>query len=173
MERTVLEDRMSRFEQLVLPHLDVAWHLARWLTRNDSDAEDVVQEAYLRAFRYFDGFSGQDARAWLLAIVRNAFYDSLPSGLPPEPLDEDMPEQADWSSNPEQQALRADAIKWVNSALRLLPAGFREVLVLRDIADCSYQQIADITGIPLGTVMSRLSRARAQLAHYLAASEEE
>lgn len=173
MERDLLEDRMSRFERLVMPHLNVAWHLARWLTRNDSDAEDVVQNACLRAFRYFDSFRGDDARAWLLAIVRNSYYDSLPSGLPPEPLDEDEHAQADWSANPEQLALRADALQWVNSALRLLPAAYREVLVLRDIAECSYRDIADITGIPVGTVMSRLSRARALLAHYLAKSEED
>ncbi|MCW3479172.1 sigma-70 family RNA polymerase sigma factor [Neisseriaceae bacterium JH1-16] len=165
---------MSRFEQLVMPHLKVAWHLARWLARNDHDAEDVVQEAFLRAFRYFDGFHGGNARAWLLTIVRNAYYDSLPSGLPTEPLDEDDHGMAlaDWSANPEQLAQRSDDCLQVNTALRRLPPVYREVLVLREIAECSYRDIADISGVPVGTVMSRLSRARAMLLHYLAESEE-
>jgi RNA polymerase sigma-70 factor (ECF subfamily) len=171
-ERALLQNRMSRFEQLVMPHLKVAWHLARWLARNDSDAEDVVQEAFLRAFRYFDGFHGGNARAWLLTIVRNAYYDSLPTGLPTEPLDEELG-PADWSNNPEQLAERRDDCLQVNTALRRLPAAYRELLLLREIADCSYRDIADITGVPAGTVMSRLSRARALLVHYLAEGEEE
>jgi RNA polymerase sigma-70 factor (ECF subfamily) len=153
-----------------MPQLAAAWKLARWLTRNDRDAEDVVQEAYLRAYRYFDGFHGEDARAWLLAIVRNAFYDSLPGGPPIEPFDETLG-PADWSGDPARLAERVDDGRRVDAALQRLPAAYREVLVLRDIADCSYREIADITAVPAGTVMSRLSRARALLARYLAEGE--
>lgn len=163
---------MPRFERLIMPHLPVAWNLARWLARNDADAEDVVQEACLRALRYLDGFQGLDARAWLLTIVRNAFYDSLPHKPPHDEFDEAMHGEADSATNPEQLALRANSQDEVNAALRSLPPQYREVLILREMSDFSYRDIAIITGVPVGTVMSRLSRARSLLLQQLTAFEE-
>ncbi|WP_083458776.1 sigma-70 family RNA polymerase sigma factor [Amantichitinum ursilacus] len=162
-------EQTARFEQLALPHLHSAWQLARWLARNDAQAQEVVQEAWLRAWRYFGGFSGtvEDARAWLLAIVRNAFYDSLAAQRPNDVLDEEGSEAIDWTFNPEQLAERADAKRMLEAALRLLPVAYREMLVLRELAGCSYEEIANMTGLPPGTVMSRLARARAQLAQIL------
>jgi RNA polymerase sigma-70 factor (ECF subfamily) len=163
--------RLARFEKSVLPHLDAAFNLARWLTRNDHDAEDVVQEAYLRAFRFFDGMQGDDARPWLLAIVRNATYSWLEKNRPAEivPLDdaglvdsdaETAGHAAPAESNPEVILLQSANRKLVNQALEEIPAGYREVVVLRELEDLSYKEIAAIAGIPIGTVMSRLARGR-------------
>ena len=163
--------RIARFEKSVLPHLDAAYNLARWLTRNDHDAEDVVQEAYLRAFRFFDGMQGGDARPWLLAIVRNATYSWLEKNRPAEivPLDdaglvdsdaETAGHAAPSESNPEVIMLQSANRKLVNQALEEIPAGYREVVVLRELEDLSYKEIAAIAGIPIGTVMSRLARGR-------------
>lgn len=166
-------DKKTRFEQLALPHLNRAWQLARWLARNDVQAQEVVQEAWLRAWRYFDGFSGnaEDARAWLLAIVRNAFYDSVAVKPETEPLDEAGPDAVDWRFNPEILAARADARRVLEQALRQLPVAYREMIVLRELAECTYEEIATLTGLPAGTVMSRLSRARSQLAQLLGAAQ--
>jgi RNA polymerase sigma-70 factor (ECF subfamily) len=158
-----LEDR-ERFEQLVLPHVDAAFNLARWLLRGRSDAEDVAQEALLRACRFFGGFNGGDARAWLLQIVRNTCYTWLEKNRPMElsmEFDEELHQQT--SATPETLAIIADDHKRLTLALETLPPRFREVLVLRELEGCSYKEIATITSIPLGTVMSSLSRARRQL----------
>ena len=158
-----LEDRV-RFEQLVLPHVDAAFNLARWLLRGRSDAEDVAQEALLRACRFFDGFNGGDARAWLLQIVRNTCYTWLEKNRPMElsmEFDEELHQQT--SATPETLAIIADDHKRLTLALETLPPRFREVLVLRELEGCSYKEIATITSIPIGTVMSSLSRARRQL----------
>ena len=163
--------RLARFEKAVLPHLDAAYNLARWLTRNDHDAQDVVQEAYLRAFRFFDGLRGDDARAWLLAIVRNAGYRWLEKNRPAEVVsledagtvsadEESVGHVEPADSNPEVILLRGVNRKLVNQALEELPVGYREVIVMREIEDLSYKEIATIAGIPLGTVMSRLARGR-------------
>lgn len=154
----------TRFEQLVLPHLDSAANLARWLLRNRADAEDVVQEAMLRAYRFFDRFRGGDARAWLLQIVRNTCYSWLEKHRPGELMtefDEDLHQRP--APNPETLATQADERQQLMRALDSLPPRSREVLVLRELEGCSYKEIAEVTGIPMGTVMSTLSRARERL----------
>jgi len=160
----------ERFEQAVLPHLDAAYNLARWLTRNDQDAQDVTQEAFLRAFRFFDGYQGGNMRAWLLTIVRNTCYTWLRQNRAPEAAgapgntDDGWVEvPADPAGQPEVQFIRAADRRLLREALELLPEEFREALVLRELEGFSYKEIADITDVPLGTVMSRLARARKQL----------
>jgi RNA polymerase sigma-70 factor (ECF subfamily) len=157
------EDRV-RFEQLVLPHVDAAFNLARWLLRGRTDAEDVAQEALLRACRFIRGFHGGDARAWLLQIVRNTCYTWLEKNRPMElsmEFDEEIHLQA--CATPETLAIAGDDRERLILALETLPPRFREVLVLRELEGCSYKEIAAITALPIGTVMSSLSRARRQL----------
>jgi len=161
---------LPSFEQAVLPHLDAAYNLARWLTRNERDAEDVVQESYLRAFRFFAGFRGGDARAWLMRIVRNTCYTWLHANRPLQEateFDETLFSPDSRGPNPEEAVLRNDRGALVRKALEMLPANFREVLILRELEGLSYKEIADITGMPAGTVMSSLSRARNRLRHVL------
>jgi RNA polymerase sigma-70 factor (ECF subfamily) len=154
------------FETCVLPHLDAAYNLARWLARDDVDAQDVVQEAMLRAFRYFSSFHGGDARVWLLAIVRNTYY-SLRTKAPPdgmqETFDDDVHTMADEQPTPEARAMLALDVGSLQLALENLPHPLREVIVLRELEECSYKQIAAITSQKIGTVMSRLARARERL----------
>jgi RNA polymerase sigma-70 factor, ECF subfamily len=168
----VLEGRDKlRFEQLVLPHLDSAVNLARWLLRNRDDAEDVAQEAILRAYRFFERFRGGDARAWLLQIVRNSCYSWLEKNRPLElavEFNEELHEHP--SHNPETLATQADERRRLMKALESLPTRSREVLVLRELEGCSYQEISEIAGIPMGTVMSTLSRAREKVQRALAAA---
>jgi RNA polymerase sigma-70 factor (ECF subfamily) len=159
----------ARFEEAVLPRLDSAYNLARWLTGNDHDAEDVVQEAYLRAMKYFDGFRGGDARPWLLAIVRRVCYDSLQRTAAHaltvfnEELHSDLADSLD----PAQLLLRQEDREMLRQALDELPVEFREVLVLRELEGMSYKEIGAIANLPPGTVMSRLARARDRLRHSL------
>jgi RNA polymerase sigma factor (sigma-70 family) len=159
------QTRLARFEESVLPHLDAANNLARWLTRDDGDAEDLVQEAYLRAFRFFDGFRGGDSRAWLLKIVRNTFYTTLqqrarqPLGLMDEGVDDPECDRCD----PETIALANADRQLLREAMEELPVEYREVVVLRELEGFAYKEIAAIAGVPIGTVMSRLARARARL----------
>ena len=162
------EERL-RFEQLVLPHVDAAFNLARWLLRGRTDAEDVAQEALLRACRFIRGFHGGDARAWLLQIVRNTCYTWLEKNRPMElsmEFDEEIHLQA--CATPETLAIARDDRERLIIALETLPPRFREVLVLRELEGCSYKEIAAITSLPIGTVMSSLSRARRQLHSALA-----
>jgi RNA polymerase sigma factor (sigma-70 family) len=160
------QNKLATFEEAVLPHLDAAYNLAHWLTRNDTDAEDVVQEAYLRAFKFFGGFHGADGRSWLLAIVRNTCYTWMQHNRSPElnvPLDDQLHEIESKDLNPEALLVqRADTLM-VRQALEELPVEFREVLVLRELEEMSYRDIASITDLPLGTVMSRLARGRKRL----------
>jgi RNA polymerase sigma-70 factor (ECF subfamily) len=162
-------EELERFERLVMPHLAAGYNLARWLTRNDDDADDIVQEAYLRAVRAFDRYRGGDARSWVLTIVRNTCYTWLRKNRPPAELlrggdGEEVAEiAADPSTEPEVRILRDADRHLVRDALDALPTEFREVLVLREIENLSYKEIADIIAAPLGTVMSRLARARARL----------
>jgi RNA polymerase sigma-70 factor (ECF subfamily) len=166
-------DERGRFEQVVLPHLDAAYNLARWLTRNDHDAEDVVQEAFVRAMRYFAKLKGSEARPWLLAIVRNTCYTWLEKNRPGDlvPMEDAGVEAhmqtlgsvSPFDGNPEVIVLQSANRKLVNQALEELPVAFREVIVMREIEDLSYKDIAAIAGIPAGTVMSRLSRGREML----------
>jgi RNA polymerase sigma-70 factor, ECF subfamily len=157
------ENRL-RFEQLVLPHVDAAFNLARWLLRRRTDAEDVAQEALLRACRFFRGFQGGDARAWLLQIVRNTCYTWLERNRPME-LSVEFDEELHLRTcpTPETIAIAGDDRERLARALETLPPRFREILVLRELEGCSYKEIAAITSIPIGTVMSSLSRARRQL----------
>ena len=163
-------DRLAAFERQVLPHLPAAHNLARWLVRNDQDAEDVMQEAMLRAFRFFDGFSGSNPRAWLLAVVRNCCYGLLEKqrqGQPGVPLDEELHAGPDASGRtpetPEGLLLRNGAGRFLSQAVEALRVEYREVFVLRELEGLSYKEIAELARIPLGTVMSRLSRARRDL----------
>ena len=156
-----------RFEQQVLPHIDAAFNLARWLTRNDHDAEDVVQDAMLRAYRHFEGLRGE-ARPWLLAIVRNACFSWMQRNRPAElaaGADEEAAEAATAPADgPEALLARELDRRMLNEAIAALPLQFREVLILRELEDLSYREIARIANVPIGTVMSRLARARRLLA---------
>lgn len=160
------DENWERFRTLAMPHLDAAYNLARWLARNDHDAEDVVQEAMMRAMRYIGGLRGEGARAWLLQIVRHTFYSWLKQNRPAEQVvlddfDEALQEAAaPASEEPPALAMRRADREQINAAIASLPVHFREVLILRELEDLSYTEIARIAEIPVGTVMSRLSRAR-------------
>ena len=161
------------FEQVVLSNLDAAYNLARWLLRSPSDAEDAVQESCLRALRFFDGFRGGDSRSWLLKIVRNTCYSWARKNRPTELSDEfdeaiHSPEVA--IDNAEAKLISQAESDRVRKALETLPVRFREVLVLREIEGLSYKDISDVTGVPMGTVMSSLARARQKLRDQLGAA---
>jgi RNA polymerase sigma-70 factor, ECF subfamily len=168
------DDGHRRFELLALPHLDAAHNLARWLTGNTTDAEDVVHDAYLRAFRYFDGFKGGNFRVWLMAIVRNSFVTWVKENRSSRmvfaadaPADEAAEtEQVMWGSRPrDPESLLLESVdrQTLGRLVEQLPAEYREVLLLREVEDLDYKEIATVTGVPIGTVMSRLSRARLSL----------
>ncbi len=159
-------EKLASFEDAVLPHLDAAHNLARWLTRNDSDADDVVQEAYLRAFKFFGGFHGTDGRSWLLAIVRNTCHTWMQRNRSPQfsiPLDDEVEEIESEDLDPEALLQQSADTQMVRRALEELPVEYREVVVLRELEEMSYKEIAGITDLPLGTVMSRLARGRKRL----------
>jgi RNA polymerase sigma-70 factor (ECF subfamily) len=158
------------FEQAVLPHLDAAYNLARWLMHNKQDAEDAVQDAYLRALRFFPSFRGGDARPWLMKIVRNTCYTWLHANRPLQQateFDENLHPPDAQARNPEESALQNSNSTVVQNALDQLPEKFREVIILREIEELSYREIANISGVPTGTVMSSLSRARNRLREIL------
>ena len=158
----------ERFERAVLPHLRAAYNLARWLSRRDEDAQDVVQEACVRALRFFGGFRGEDGKGWLLAIVRNTFYSAYErrkaagEGLASS-RDEEPPEIADEAPGPEALLMQESSRRALHAALEALPVEFREAIVLREIEGLSYKEMAEVTGVPIGTVMSRLARGREKL----------
>jgi RNA polymerase sigma-70 factor (ECF subfamily) len=163
--------KQQRFEGAVLPHLDAAYNLARWLTRDGHDAEDVVQEAFCRAFQFFDGFRGGNPRAWLLQIVRHTSYTWLERHRERQPalsFDEGLHGEASEALNPEKLFLQRADRQMLREAVEALPVPFREVIVLRELEGLSYQEIAAVAGIPVGTVMSRLARARGRLQQRLA-----
>ena len=165
------ESHVTRFEQTVLPHLRAAYNLAAWLLPNQADAEDVVQEAYLRAFRFFAGYHGGDSRAWLLTIVRNTSYNWLQQNRSQElaqPIDDQIDLIESGVPNPETSLIQIENSQALRGALADLPIEFREILVLREFEDLSYKEIATIADIPIGTVMSRLARARRRLQQQLA-----
>jgi RNA polymerase sigma-70 factor (ECF subfamily) len=166
--------RLASFEGLFLPHMDAAYNLARWLIRNDRDWEDLVQEAYLRAWKAFDGFRGKDARPWLLRIVRNTCYTWMRENRSDEwtTFNEEMHSTPNAASNPETMLTRSVDGKLLQDALQGLPPHLREVMVLREFEALSYREIATVSGVPLGTVMSRLARARLRLQRTLAISME-
>jgi len=162
-------DGHARFAASVLPHLDAAYNLARWLVRHDADAQDAVHDAFVRAARYIDTFRGDNARAWLLQIVRNTCYTWLRENRPAEVVDLggddallDVPAPA--ADEPPAVAARKDDRARIDAALGALPFAFREVVVLRELEDLAYKDIARVVDAPIGTVMSRLSRARRLLA---------
>lgn len=171
--------RQERFEQLVLPHMDAAYSLALWLLRNEAQAEEAVQDAYLRAFRFFGGLRGGDARPWLLGIVRNTCYTMMAharQSAAPEEFDETSHGEdaiapgavLSFPVNPEAAAIENADRELVQKCLQALPTEFREALVLREIHGCSYKEIAAVTEAPIGTVMSRISRGRRLLERALA-----
>lgn len=163
----------ERFDQLILPHMDAAYNLARWILGSPADADDVVQEAFLRALRFFDGFRGGDSRAWLLKIVRNTSYSWLRKNRPAtlaEEFDETLHNTENTTANAETQLLSRAETERLKKALETLPLAFREVLVLREIEGLSYKEIAEVTGAAMGTVMSSLSRARQKLRSELSAT---
>lgn len=166
MEQLQDRNKLALFERVVTPHTGAAYNLARWLTRSDEDAEDVVQEACLRAFRSIDGFRGGDSRSWLLAIVRNTSYTWLHRNRNHDltiPFDDRIDDIAGDSSNPETVVLKRVDRDALIQALESLPMELREVIVLREMEDLSYREIACIADLPIGTVMSRLSRGRKRL----------
>ena len=160
--------RSARFEAVALPHLDAAYNLARWLMRNDSDAEDMVQQAYLRALRYFSSFTGGDGKGWILTIVRRACYDALQRrrtlgdtfARTAELDDNEVAQIPDQAPDPEAALLRKCDTAMIDRLVADLAPEFREVIVLREFEDMSYREIAALVGVPVGTVMSRLARAR-------------
>jgi RNA polymerase sigma-70 factor (ECF subfamily) len=159
-------DERGRFAEAMLPHLDAAYNLARWLTRTSHDAEDVVQEAYYRALKFFGGFRGSNGRTWLLQVVRNTAYTWLQQHRAHEltvALDEERSPEASEALNPEKLAIQRADRELIRQAIEELPVAYREVVVLRELEGLQYQQIAEVAGIPLGTVMSRLARARGRL----------
>jgi RNA polymerase sigma-70 factor (ECF subfamily) len=160
------KDELKSFEALLLPHLDAAHNLARWLLRNEQDAQDVVQEAYLRAFRSFGGFHGTNGRAWLLTIVRNTSYTLLKKNHAVDlttTFDEEIHVSGHESVSPATVLEHSENAALIREAMDELPTEFREILTLRHQEGLSYKEIADIAQIPPGTVMSRLARARAKL----------
>jgi RNA polymerase sigma-70 factor (ECF subfamily) len=172
------EDEAREFEAIALPHLDAAYNLARWLTRDEQLAQDVVQAAFVRAFRFFGGFRGGDARAWLLTIVRHTYFTSLRDQRHEHDdvsFDEELhgehgqdgASHAGFGGNPENIAASRDAKRLVDQALEMLPPAYREIVVLKELDDLSYKEIAEVAGIPIGTVMSRLARGRKLLGDYL------
>lgn len=177
--RSILTEPLNvrRFDAIALPHLGAAYKLARWLIRDDQAAEDVVQEAFLSAFRSFDGFHGEEGKAWILTIVRNACYRWLRNNKSQElndcfdeelhSLDESSLPVGGPDNNPESCLMRTDDRRLVCEALASLPLEFREVILLRELEGFSYKEIADIVSIPVGTVMSRLARARGRMRKYL------
>ena len=173
--------KVRRFKAIVLPHLDAAYRLARWLVRNEDDAQDLVQDAFLSAFRGFEGFHGEDGKAWILTIVRNTCYRWLRHARerpPADRFDEALHSLEEVSAgqmadDPEAWLLRDENQRQVHQALEKLRVEFREIIVLRELEGCSYSEIAGIVNIPLGTVMSRLARARNLLWRYLVQADEE
>jgi len=162
---------LASFEETMLPHMDAAHNLARWLLRNEQDAQDVVQEAFLRAFKSFGGFHGSNGRAWLLTIVRNTSYTLLKKNRVVDlttPFDEEIHVSGHESVSPATILEHSEDAELIREAMDELPTEFREILALRHQEGLSYKEIADIAQIPPGTVMSRLARARAKLREYLA-----
>jgi RNA polymerase sigma-70 factor (ECF subfamily) len=165
-----MDDRRRRFEVLVLPHLDAAYRFARWLSRSPSDADDIVQDAILRAFRGFEALRGSDVKPWLLTIVKNCHLTALKQQqrhvhvpLPEDADVDDGPAMISTTPDPENSSMRADEQLTLDRLLSTLPEEHREVLVLREIEEMDYREIAAVTNVPIGTVMSRLARARAAL----------
>jgi RNA polymerase sigma factor (sigma-70 family) len=165
-----MDEKRARFEAQVLPHLDAAYRFARWLSYAPGDADDVVQEAVLRAFRGFDTLRGSDVKAWLMAIVRNCHSTALKQKqrrafvpLPEENDAQDGYAMTATTPDPESASIRRDEQRTLDRLIAALPEEHRTVLMLREIEEMDYRQIATVTNVPIGTVMSRLARSRAAL----------
>jgi RNA polymerase sigma-70 factor (ECF subfamily) len=164
------QNKLASFEATVLPHLDAAYNLARWLLHNKADAEDVAQEAVLRAFRFFGSFHGGDGRPWLLTIVRNTCYSYLQKNRSNElslSIEDELFDVQSQDPSPEARLIQIDSSEILMKALEQLPVETREVIVLRELEEMSYKEIAEIAGLPIGTVMSRLARGRKRLQELL------
>jgi len=160
------QSRLEMFEEIVLPHLNAAYNLAWWLTRNEQDAQDVVQEAYLRALRFFDSYKGGDAKAWVLTVVRNTcrtWWQRENRNAGAVPFDEAAHSVDTYAPNQEKSMADGEKMVVLRGCIEMLPVDFREVLIMRELEEMSYREISDVTGLALGTVMSRLSRARKRL----------
>jgi len=159
------QTRLEMFEEVILPHLNAAHNLARWLMRNDQDAQDVVQESYLRAFRFFDSFRGGDGKSWLLAVVRNTCFTwrRHEKRSTQEPFDEVTHSANVHEPNQEDALVESSKMRVLRDCIEMLPPDFREIIVMRELEEMSYRQISDVACVPVGTVMSRLSRARKRL----------
>ena len=171
----LVELRIDPFEHTILPHLDAAYNLARWLAGNEHDAQDIVQESCLRAVKFFEGFRGGNPRAWLLTIVRNTSYTWLKKRCTAHmhaSIDDEEFELEDVAANPQQLEMAMDNVERMRAAIDQLPPEFREVIVLREMEEYSYKEIADIAAVPIGTVMSRLARGRQQLRMILCAETQ-
>jgi RNA polymerase sigma factor (sigma-70 family) len=158
--------KLARFEQTMLPHLKAAYNLAGWMTRNPQDAEDLVQESYVKALRYFDGFQGGDGRAWLLAIVRNTCLTALRrknSSESAQEFDERIHSGNSAPPDPEKALMSQADAALLHGCIEALPLEYREVLVMRELEELSYKEISEVASVPIGTIMSRLSRARKRL----------
>jgi RNA polymerase sigma factor (sigma-70 family) len=166
-------NKAALFEKMLVPHLDAAYNLARWITRSDQDAEDAVQESYLRAFRYFDSFTGGDGRTWLLAIVRNTCltWRGRQKGTVVA-FDETTHTPEQEQATPEAAALQRSSLRLLRDCIEELPLEYRDTLVMRELEELSYKAIADVIALPIGTVMSRLSRARRRLEDCMSAKGE-
>jgi RNA polymerase sigma-70 factor (ECF subfamily) len=165
-QRLKEQEHQTHFEEIIMPHLDAAYNLARWLTRNEHDAQDVVQDAFLRAFKFFESFRGGNSRSWLLSIVRNTAYTWFEKNRRHEIgtiSDEAIENIQDEAPNPEAYLLQHTGHQEIMNAIAELPLEFREAIILRELEEMSYKEIADVMNVPLGTVMSRLARARRQL----------
>jgi RNA polymerase sigma-70 factor, ECF subfamily len=164
--RSSPQSRLELFEEIMLPHLNAAYNMARWLTRDEDDAGDVLQEAYLRAFRFFDNFHDGDGKAWLLAVVRNAYRSWRRRQFRVShavPFDETVHSVEDRCPDQEQRVADGEKFDVIRACMEMLPVESREVLVLRELEEMSYREIAAVTGLAIGTIMSRLSRARQRL----------
>jgi len=164
------QNKLGSFEATVLPHLDAAYNLARWLLHNKADAEDVAQEAVLRAFRFFGSFRGGDGRPWLLTIVRNTCYSYLQKNRSHElslSIEDELFDVQSQDPSPEARLIQIDSSEILMKALEQLPVETREIIVLRELEEMSYKEIAEIAGVPIGTVMSRLARGRKRLQELL------
>jgi RNA polymerase sigma-70 factor (ECF subfamily) len=163
-------NKLPAFEETIIPHWKAAYNFARWLTRNDEDAADIVQEAYLKAYKFFDGYRGGDSKSWLFSIVRNTFYTKCNEKKTYEHLigiGNDTDETLINNSDPEVLYIQKENIQLLKDALGKLPLEFREVIILREIEGFSYKEISDVLGIPQGTVMSRIARGRKHLYRYM------
>lgn len=169
------DSRITRFESAILVHLDAAWHYARWIVGDEAGAQDALQDACVKALRHFDSRTGPSAKAWFMAVVRNACLDALRDRrrrVIEDTFDEEIPAHAGDGApeSPERQALRAADARWIRAEIAALPVEFREVVVLRELEELSYKEISAIVKVPIGTVMSRLSRGRDLLAERMRAT---